>query len=155
MKKETIKFIATMGGIGYLPIFGGTAGSLAGMVYFMIVGKGIVLYASIMAGIILSLMVSGPAEKIFEEKDSRRIIIDDFTGMLAAYVFIPGTYHLGWVVAVFLLFRVFDSLKVYPINKIEENAGSWGVLGDDIAAAVYAGICTLLLQKILAFFHIS
>jgi phosphatidylglycerophosphatase A len=155
MKKETIKFIATLGGIGYLPIFGGTAGSLAGMLYFMVIGKGMVLYVSVAIGIVLSFMVSGPAEKIFEEKDSRRIIIDDFTGMLISYLFIPEIYHLGWVVAVFLLFRVFDSLKLYPINKIEEKDGSWGVLGDDVAAAIYAGICTLILQKILTFFRIG
>jgi phosphatidylglycerophosphatase A len=121
----------------------------------MVVGRGIVLYLSVALGIVLSLMVSAAAEKIFESKDSRRIVIDDFTGMLIAYLFIPQAYHPGWIVAVFLLFRVFDSVKLYPIDKIEEKAGSWGVLGDDVVAGIYAGICTFGLQKLLAFFHIS
>lgn len=155
MKKEIIKFIATLGGVGYLPIFGGTAGSVVGMLYFIVIGKGSLLYASVAVGILASLMVAGPAEKIFDAKDSRRIVIDDFTGMLVSYLFIPDAYHPGWIVAVFLLFRVFDSVKLYPINKIEEQPGSWGVLGDDIVAGIYAGICTLILQKMLTFFHIG
>ncbi|MFA6282430.1 MAG: phosphatidylglycerophosphatase A, partial [Candidatus Omnitrophota bacterium] len=75
-------------------------------------------------------------EKIFDEKDCKKIIIDDFCGMSLALLFIP--YDIRFVTAAFILFRVFDAFKVPPIDKIERFKGAVGVVGDDLAAGVYS-----------------
>jgi phosphatidylglycerophosphatase A len=90
--------------------------------------------------------LSGDAEKILKQKDSKRIVIDDFAGMLITYLFIP--YDIRFVVCGFFLFRMFDVLKIPPANKIEKCKGALGVVGDDVVAGVYANI-VLQLTRIL------
>lgn len=150
MSKQTIKIIATLGGIGYLPIFSGTAGSLVGLLYFVAFRHSLFFSLSIVFFFFLSAYVCGRAEKLFAQKDARQIIIDDFTGMLISFLFVP--YEWRWITAAFLLFRVVDTLKFYPIKKIEEYPGSAGILGDDVAAALYTGIGILLLRALFSVF---
>ncbi|MCK4759091.1 MAG: phosphatidylglycerophosphatase A, partial [Candidatus Aminicenantes bacterium] len=40
----------------------------------------------------------------------------------------------------FLLFRIFDIVKPYPIKKVETLPSGWGIMMDDIVAAIYAGV---------------
>jgi phosphatidylglycerophosphatase A len=130
--------LATLGGIGFLPALGGTCGSLAGLLVFIVFNNSIFYHLLTLLVLITSFPLSGRAEVLFQEKDSKKIIIDDFLGMLLTFLFIPRS--LLFVTLGFILFRAFDFFKVYPANKIERLPGGWGIVGDDLIAGVYANL---------------
>ena len=85
-----------------------------------------------------SIWISGRAEKIFDEKDAQEIVIDEIAGMLVVFIalpFTPLTAVLG-----FILFRVFDIWKPYPICRMQEWTGGLGIVVDDLAAGLYANL---------------
>ena len=128
--------LTTLFGIGYAPFFGGTLASIAAVGVFLIVKSKIYFAIIFILATILSFLFCSRAEKIFQEKDSKKIIIDDFCGMALPLLFIP--YDIRFVAAAFFLFRIFDAFKVPPIDKIERFKGAIGVVGDDLAAGVYS-----------------
>jgi phosphatidylglycerophosphatase A len=149
MKKHFIIILSTLLYTGYVPIMSGTVGSFLGLLLFLALKKTAAFYISVCISFIVACFVCGPAEKIFKEKDSRKIIIDDFSGMLVTFLFIP--FHLGWIVAAFFVFRIIDILKIYPINKIEKYGGALGILGDDIVGGFFAGIFLLVCRGVFHF----
>lgn len=88
---------------------------------------------------LFSVYISGEAEKIFREKDSQRIVIDEIAGLQWTMLFITPT--LIHVIAGFVLFRLFDIMKPFPVNLCQSRLpGGWGVVGDDVAAGIYSFI---------------
>ena len=78
-----------------------------------------------------------------DNKDPKQIVIDEWAGMAVAAVWCPFDFRA--LVLAFLLFRFFDILKPFPVNKIEEIPGAVGVLFDDVVAGVMAAILGALL----------
>jgi len=138
--------ITTCAGIGYVPLFSGTAAALAALFLFLIIHSQIVFIVLTIVVAILAFSLSGRAEVIFQEKDSKRIVIDDFLGMMIALLFVPR--HPGLVLVSFFLFRAFDVLKVYPANRLEKLPGARGVVGDDVVAGIYANVGVHVLRFI-------
>ena len=58
--------------------------------------------------------------------------------MLVALIAAPA--GLAWVGVLFFLFRVFDVWKPYPIGRLQDLPGGWGIVADDLLAAVYANV---------------
>jgi len=91
---------------------------------------------------LLGIITSHNAEKTLG-KDSGHIVIDEFAGYLLSVLLIPK--RIEYLVAAFILFRIFDILKPPPIRKIEQFIpGGAGIMLDDILAAVYANVCIQL-----------
>lgn len=137
---SSIKLSSSLFYLGYSPFLPGTLASLAGLLVYM-------LFLKASPGMHLSIVLimtcfgfwlSGEAEKILGKKDAREIIIDDFNGMLIGLLFLP--YKPMLALAAFIIFRVMDGLKPYPINKIDKLPGSLGIMGDDILAGIYTNI---------------
>ena len=91
-------------------------------------------------------------ENSFSETDAKEIVIDEFIGqsipVLTIYNFLDnkdiGVFILYTSVA-FILFRLFDIWKPYPINKIDKNMkNGFGVILDDIVAGLYSVIILLM-----------
>lgn len=134
-----VKTISTFFYIGYLPLVPGTFGSLAGIFLYYIFNSNTVIYLSAtFILIILGFLVSGEAEKEFNKKDARCIVIDEVSGMLLSLMFIPADFTL--VICGFLLFRILDSLKPFPAARIQNLKGSIGIMEDDIVAGIYTNI---------------
>ena len=131
-----VKLIVSFFYVGYLPLMSGTYASICGALIFFLL-KDNPFYLKILTAfiVLLGFLTCGRAEKIMQEKDSRKIVIDEVSGMLICYCFIPFTI-LNAIIA-FILFRIFDIVKPFPIKKIEQLKGSFGVMFDDILAAVY------------------
>lgn len=144
-----IKVISTVFGIGYSPFLAGTMASLAGFfAYIFFIRQNLVLHRGVVLAItLIGFWVSGKAEKVFNKKDAREIVIDDFNGMLIGVLGMP--FSLRFAILGFIVFRVMDGLKPYPIYKMEKLKGSWGVMGDDLLAGLYTNI---VLQLVLKFF---
>jgi len=129
--------MSTFFGIGFFPVMPGTLGSLAGVIIYYFLWKGhVLLYAFLL--IVLGFFVSGPAERIFGKKDPQPIVIDEVAGMLVAFMLVP--FSLKNAVILFILFRIFDIFKPYPIKRLEALPGAAGIMLDDIIAGIYANI---------------
>ena len=87
----------------------------------------------------VAVWIAGEAEKIFNKKDSGLIVIDEMAGFLVTLYGIPLT-GVSLLVG-FLLFRLMDITKPFPIRRLEKALPSgWGIVGDDVLAGVYANV---------------
>lgn len=132
--------IATIGFLGYIPFAPGTFGSLFALTLFLLTDLPLYAhFALILAATIVGIYASTVAEKILNEKDSKKIIIDEFIGFYVSVLYLPKT--LGFAVAAFLLFRFFDILKPLFIAKLEKTLSKGlGIMADDILAGIYSNI---------------
>jgi phosphatidylglycerophosphatase A len=136
-------FFATGGYLGFLPGAPGTAGSIAGLALFWILAKWpLTLQAVAVTSLfLLGVLTSGVAEHRLGTKDPGAIVIDEIVGMVVALLTLP--HRAGYVVAAFCLFRFLDIWK--PMSALERLPGGWGIMCDDLAAAL---ITNLLLQAV-------
>ena len=141
--------IATAFGVGYAPVAPGTFGSAAGLlVWWLLPASPIVQGATIIAVFVAGSWGGNVAERHFGRTDPGQVVIDEVMGMLITLFLNP----VGWMGAIagFVLFRVFDVIKPYPANRLEQLHGGIGVMADDAMAAVYAN---LVLRAALALSH--
>ncbi len=138
--KTISKIIASLFYVGYIPFAPGTFGSLAAFVFVLILKPvSFWLVTLIIICFIAGVICSNIAENEFGQKDSPKIVIDEFTGYLVSVAFLPLT--LGYLISAFFLFRFFDILKPIPISNIERHFhGGLGVMLDDIAAGIFINI---------------
>jgi len=132
-------WLATGFGIGFLPVAGATWGSFAVALVLLPfatsltpLGVGIAILVTCVIGV----WASGEAEKSLG-RDANPIIIDEVAGMLVSVWAIPlaGRAVLGLGLA-FVLFRIFDIVKPFPIRQSQALPGGWGVVVDDLLAGV-------------------
>jgi phosphatidylglycerophosphatase A len=135
--------VATVFGVGYAPIAPGTFGSAAGLLLWWLLPAS----TGVQAAAIVVIFVAGSwggsvAERHFGRTDPGQVVADEVMGMLITLFLNP----VGWLGALagFLLFRVFDVIKPYPANRLEQLHGGIGVMADDAMAAVYANLALRL-----------
>ncbi|TDO78372.1 phosphatidylglycerophosphatase A [Halanaerobium saccharolyticum] len=135
-------FLATGFFSGHLPAAPGTWGSLLMVVllFFFPVLNNMYLISAVSIG--------GAAVATFEQrqtgiKDDSRIVIDEMAGQLLTFYTLPTT--LPVLVGGFILFRFFDVLKPWLIEKAEVLPAGLGVMMDDILA----GLTSLIILKII------
>jgi phosphatidylglycerophosphatase A len=131
--------VATVFGLGYAPVAPGTFGSAAGLLVWWLLP----VSTAIQAAVIVAIFVAGSwggnvAERHFGRSDPGQVVIDEVMGMLITLFLNP----VGWLGALagFLLFRIFDVIKPYPANRLEQLHGGIGVMADDAMAAIYANL---------------
>jgi len=147
IKDFLVKIISTFFYVGRLPFMPGTFGSIAGLaIFFLTKGSGLLQVASSVACLVLGLMVSTRAERIFNKKDAPCIVIDEVCGMLLSLLFLPFDTRLA--ITGFVLFRIFDILKPYPAKKLQQLRGSIGIMSDDIVCALYVNVILQLIVRI-------
>ncbi|MEW6162129.1 MAG: phosphatidylglycerophosphatase A [Nitrospirota bacterium] len=135
-----LKYIATLGFIGYLPFAPGTLGSLIAFTFFIILKPSPFIHTIILSLLIpVGIISSRHAERLLKTEDSRHIVIDEFCGYLLSVVLVP--FSIGYALTAFFLFRFFDILKPFPIKKIGfVLSGGEGIMADDIVAAIYTNL---------------
>jgi phosphatidylglycerophosphatase A len=145
-KEKMIKLLATGFGSGLAPFAPGTMGTLVGipvcLLCLPLIWPARFLFVIVLSA--LAIFISGRAELIYSKKDDQRIVIDEIAGFQVAMlpVAITGLHLL----VAFVLFRIFDIWKPFPIRNLQELPGGWGVVIDDIAAGIYAGMVMLALN---------
>ncbi len=131
--------VATVFGVGYAPVAPGTFGSAAGLLlWWLLPASPVVQGAAIAALFVAGSWGGNVAEHHFGRTDPGQVVIDEVMGMLITLFLNP----VGWMGALagFLLFRLFDVIKPYPANRLEQLHGGVGVMADDAMAAVYANL---------------
>jgi len=142
------RWIARVGPCGLSPVAPGTVGSLAGVLLFWFLGP---QPFGIHVGAIVTLFGLGTWACHVEEQrlhahDLGEFVIDEVVGVWITLLVAPWTWK-GFLVA-FLLFRVFDILKPFPIRSLDLKVpGGFGVMVDDVLAGVYGAVALVLLLK--------
>ena len=150
MNRKLILFFATGAGVGFLPGMPGTYGTAVAVLLYAAV-EHLPAWHFFLFTITFSLFsvwVAGFAENIFAQHDSQKIVIDEIAGYLVTMLFIPFAWK--YAIAGFILFRLFDILKPWPIRLIDQKwKGGWGVVGDDLLAGVFGNLGMQILIKYL------
>jgi len=79
-------------------------------------------------------------------KDPRQIVIDEYSAFLIPLFFTP--LRILPLLITFISFRIFDILKPMPLKRLEQLPGGWGIMFDDIGAAIYSSVVILLITYI-------
>ncbi|MGY6555858.1 MAG: phosphatidylglycerophosphatase A family protein [Wenzhouxiangella sp.] len=144
-------FLAFGLGSGLSPKAPGTAGSLAALIFAVPIvalplwaGLGVVFLA-----FWLGVYLCGVTSNRLGVHDHGGIVWDEFVGMWLVLLFVP--FELLWWVSAFVFFRLFDVLKPWPILWLDRRVGGgFGIMIDDVLAAVYALAPLVLVQYLLA-----
>ena len=163
-------FVATAGGLGRLPKAPGTWGSLLGVAFaavnFWQAGWKFPLapppangswrdlpphanyfFWQLLVAVVVSLAGVWAAQRAAEywgEKDPQKIVIDEVSGQSIAYLGLltagPVAGYWKYLLLGFILFRVFDIWKPFPVRQAESLPGGWGIMADDWLAGIYAAL---------------
>lgn len=130
-------------GTGYLPKVPGTWGTLGTLpLWWVMADLPVPIFVATLTGVaVLAILISHAAEKIYGDHDVGKIVIDEVAGFLVTVIAVP--FQPGTAVAAFLLFRVLDMTKPWPIKWVDRRVGGGlGVVVDDLLAGAIA--CALL-----------
>jgi phosphatidylglycerophosphatase A len=153
-------FLATAGGVGYLPAAPGTWGSLVGVLLYAILrnplGSGLGLHFHTNYSMVFSLLLIGGAiavvigmigvtassrvARFVGRKDPQFVVIDEVSGQFLTYLLALAPLNWKYLLLGFILFRGFDTWKPFPARQAESLPGGWGIMADDWMAGIYAAI---------------
>ncbi|HMC27177.1 MAG TPA: phosphatidylglycerophosphatase A [Verrucomicrobiae bacterium] len=157
-------WIAQGFGIGRIPVAPGTFGSALGLLWFALLlatGNLWLYLLGTLLGFGISVWLCGIAEKILQKKDPSSVVLDEiaaipvcFVGWVAKWwmahqslpainsLFTQKTWY--WTLLIFVLFRIFDIAKPWPIRGSQALRGGWGVTIDDLLAAIYVFVLSFV-----------
>lgn len=147
--------IATWFGSGYLTPAPGTWGTLAALPFAWAIVQAVPPAGLIPAAIAMFAAGTWAANRfdiLTSGHDASEIVVDEVVGIWLTLGIMALHVPLGWKawITAFLLFRVFDILKPFPINLIDRHvAGGFGVMLDDALAGIYAGVAGILVLMLL------
>lgn len=144
-------FLALGFGAGLIPRAAGTWGTLVAFPIFALAQPGgfTAVAGSALVFFIIGVWASDVAGRSLGVSDHGGIVIDEIAAFLLVLAFTPPTW--GWWLIAFLLFRVFDIWKPWPISLADRKIkGGFGVMFDDVLAAGYSIAAILLLRPLLA-----
>lgn len=172
VKSQLIVWVAQGFGIGRIPFAPGTWGSVLGVVWSVLLLRycsPILFVSLVLLSSLLAVWICGEAEEILGVSDPGSVVLDEIVAMPLAYFGVEllsaKSSAGGWGMALFerpgasmaltpglllfltigfALFRLFDIWKPWPIRRLQYLPGGWGVVVDDLAAALVAGLIFLL-----------
>lgn len=145
-----INALATGFYISYLPALvipfkkntgAGFLGTLLAVPFMFVLPKDFILYlVFLLAFWVLSVWVSAKARLggTYKGHDNPKIVIDEAAGYFTAMMFLPRTWP--FLLAAFVLFRAFDTLKPWPVKNFDRLPNAFGVVFDDVTAGLLANI---------------
>ena len=158
-------------GVGYLPVAPGTWGSLVGVGLYLAanVASGAVLgaaderawyllpftalHTTIVLLLLIGLTIAGiwaasRTEAVLARKDPGVVVIDEVVGQLITFAFVSSLAGPFTIIVGFVLFRLFDIWKPYPIRRLEALESGLGIMADDVLAGFYAATLLSLITSI-------
>ena len=134
-------WLATGLGVGLVSPAPGTIGSLWGLLLVWAIdqlpGTGGQIAVILLVLVLSSLLCTRAARVLGGRSDPQEIVLDEIVALPIVFVGLgdksPALWLTGW-----LLFRVFDISKPPPVRQLERLPEGWGIVADDVAAAIYA-----------------
>jgi phosphatidylglycerophosphatase A len=148
---RTALFVGTGAGIGFAPIVPGSFGSLWGpLVVWWLRSPalpGLLYAAAALLLVVVGVPICTTGARVLRRHDPAPVVIDE----IAAFPIVFAVVELDLATAIlgFLSFRVFDITKPWPVRRFERLPRGFGIMADDLVAAVYAGGALWLIVRIL------
>lgn len=137
--QDPVYFIAFGFGSGLMPKAPGTFGTLAAIPVYLLLADSVwwVYLLATLVAFIMGVFVSDKVSADLGVHDYSGIVWDEVVGYLLTMFLAPE--GLAWIIAGFVLFRIFDIWKPQPIKTIDRYVkGGFGIMIDDVVAAVFA-----------------
>ena len=166
---DYLSLAITTCGVGYLPLAPGTWGSLLAVGFYVVLANAFASYryapsngspeflvAAIHAVILIALVLylllgiwaADRSIEMLGNTDAPQAVVDEVIGQFIVFLFIPFTSSWLLIGSAFILFRLFDVWKPYPIDQLQDLPGGIGVCADDMLAGVYAGVCLSVIHAV-------
>jgi phosphatidylglycerophosphatase A len=140
--------IATLCGIGYARTAPGTVASAVALPFAYLIAFAGSRFALLILAIAV-LAIGAWASELYAAEtktfDPSECVVDELAGQWIACAFAPVSIA-GYALA-FVLFRVFDIWKPWPIRRVERLHGGLGIMADDVVAALMAGVILVVLAR--------
>jgi phosphatidylglycerophosphatase A len=171
--KDYLALGITTVGVGYIPGAPGTYGSLLAVAFyaalsnlfgsyrytpsaappeFVVAAIHAVILIAFLLFILLGIWAAGRSVELLGNTDPPQAVVDEVIGQLIVFLFIPFTRSWVLIAAGFLLFRLFDIWKPYPIDYLQSLPSGIGVCADDILAGIYAGVVLSVIFAVTLWF---
>lgn len=147
-------------GVGRIPWGPGTWGSILGVIWYWALAAWspslVWFYIVALLAVVAAISVCGQAEILLGQHDPPSVVLDEIVALPFCFSLtiwmvgkpaINSPAFLREAIAGFVLFRVFDITKPPPIRQLQKLPGGWGVVIDDLAAALVAALCLWGLHK--------
>lgn len=148
--KNPLYFIAFGFGSGAIPIAPGTFGTLMAIPFYLLL-RLLPLPIYILFVLFFIAATSWLCERISKDThthDHPGMCIDEFAGFFVTMINAPAGFL--WILLGFILFRIFDIWKPWPIYIIDARVtGGFGMILDDVAAGIYAFFIIQILMWIV------
>ncbi|GAA5142199.1 phosphatidylglycerophosphatase A family protein [Thalassotalea piscium] len=143
---DPVQFLALGFGSGLAPKAPGTFGTLAAIpLFYLMSDLSVITYAAIVLFLaVIGIYICGKGAKHMGVHDHPAIVWDEIVGYLITMFMIPWSWHS--VLVGFILFRIFDIFKPWPISYLDKHChGGFGIMIDDIAAGIASLVCMHLI----------
>lgn len=145
-----VHFLAFGFGSGLAPVAPGTFGTIMAVLLYLLFMQqlSLVTYLVVVVAVCISgIWICDKSSKLLGVHDHGGIVWDEFAGFFITMIAAPAGWV--WILLGFVLFRVFDIFKPWPISFLDKNIdGGLGIMFDDIIAGVYAAFCLQFLHYI-------
>ena len=143
MLRNPLHLLSLGFGSGLSPHAPGTMGTLVAVPMYLLLGRlDLIVYLMvILGGFILGVYICNYTSKALGVHDHSGIVWDEIIGYWITMIAVPAlTWE--WILAGFVLFRLFDIIKPWPVNIADKHlSGGFGIMIDDVLAGLYAFAC--------------
>jgi phosphatidylglycerophosphatase A len=159
------RWIATCFGLGWLPVAPGSWGSLPPALVFGLLtffgapasATTAALAVMVLAGSVACVLCAPASMAATGKSDPGEVVADEFAAQALTFVAVPlaaARLLCGWQGLLlagigFLVFRILDIAKPWPIRKLERLPAGWGILADDLAAGIAAAALVYVALRLL------
>jgi phosphatidylglycerophosphatase A len=141
-------WLAIWFGCGRAPLAPGTVGTLGALPVYYLAARGgpLVVLATGVALTVVGIWASSLTARLLRSTDPQVVVVDEVAGVMLTLAMAPA----GWkgVVTGVVLFRLFDQTKPWPARALSRLPGGFGIVLDDVAAAVWAGAVLVAAQVV-------
>jgi phosphatidylglycerophosphatase A len=153
VKRKISEAFLTFGFVGRLPGMPGTWGSAAAIgVCLLVPASPVYPWILLAAALVLfsvGSLAARDAERLFGRPDPGPIVLDEVVGVMVAAAMLPKP-SLPLFAVVFVVFRLFDILKPFPVRHAERLPGGIGIFMDDVVAGLYTNAVVRLLLLVVS-----
>ena len=151
MLRQPVHLLALGFGVGLVPVAPGTAATAAaGLAGWWLMPLPLPARAALVAVLALAgIWICGESSRRLEARDHPAVVWDEIVGFLAVTLVLPA--QPVWWAAAFVLFRLFDIAKPWPVGYLDRRVGGGlGIMLDDLAAAGMAVACLVPVRLVFA-----
>ncbi len=149
-------FLGSAFGLGLLPVAPGSFGALAGVAWHALawyafdgIGRSIMLIGGFLTVCVANHLLTRWAEAYWGECDPSHFVLDEVAGYLLVAILYPANTFGPAALWGFVLFRVFDIIKLPIARQIDQKMhNAWGILLDDLVSALYAVGVMLIMRQL-------